>query len=171
MHKRAGATASLTRTATHQTNNNDKPLATLVSVRRKVSSLETLEIELSMSSPEIAAKIEELESRGVFTGIMIDDARGPDGDGGNKGPSFVRISDDEMRTIATFINERGRLTVAEVAIEANRVLHLLDGSEEIHEMTSRQTTEGPEEDTPTCEETLRTEAPSDGLQNGIAERT
>lgn len=162
---------SLTKTATHQT----KRVTTTnlsrrsVSAHPKVSSLEALEIELSMSSSEIAAKIEELESRGVFTGIMIDDARGPDG--GSKSSSFIRISDDEMRTLATFINERGRLTVAEVAVEANRVLQPLDGSEEIQKMTSRQTYAEREEDSPACEETSGTEAPSDGFQNGVAERT
>lgn len=122
-----------------------------------------------MPSPEIAAKIEELETRGIFTGIMIDDERGHDG--GVESSSFVRLSDDEMRTLAAIINERGRLTVAEVAMEANRVLQLLGGREEIRETTSRQNPKGPE-DTPACDEAKGTQAPSDGLENGsAAERT
>lgn len=125
--------------------------------------MEALEIELSMPSAEIAARIEELEARGVFTGIMIDDARGR---GGSKS-SFVRVSDDELRTLAAFVNERGRLTVADVAIEANRVLQLSDRREETHE-TIRQKNEG-SEDTLACEDTMGTEAPS-GLVKG-AEQT
>lgn len=122
-----------------------------------------------MPSPEIAARIEELESRGVFTGIMIDDAR--DRDGGTKKSSFVRVSDGEMRALAAFINERGRLTVTEVAVEANRVLQLLDGKDEIYETASRQHSECPEEDTPAYEDKMGIEAPSDRLQHGAAERT
>lgn len=91
---------------------------------RKVSSLEALEAELIMPSAEIAVKIEELETRGAFQGIMIDDARG------ESGRSFVRVDDDEMRALAAITNQRGRLTVADFAAEANRVLQLSDGGEE-----------------------------------------
>lgn len=90
----------------------------------KVSSLADLESELSMPSEGVAAKIGELETRGVFTGITVDDARG------GTGSSFVRISDSELHKLAALINERGRLTVAEVAAEANRILQLTESSEE-----------------------------------------
>lgn len=90
-----------------------------------MSSLEDLEVELSLPSEEIAAKIEELEARGDFAGILVDDARGS-GSGG----SFVRVGEGEMRALAAFINERGRLTLAEVAAEANRVLDLSESREE-----------------------------------------
>ncbi|CAM9966900.1 unnamed protein product, partial [Ectocarpus sp. 8 AP-2014] len=85
----------------------------------KVSSLEDLEVELSLPSEEIVDKIEELEARGDFTGILVDDARGS-----SSGGSFVRVGEGEMRALAAFINERGRLTLAEVAAEANKVLDL-----------------------------------------------
>ena len=86
----------------------------------QVSSLEDLEGEVglegesSMSSAEIVAAIEELENGGHFTGFWINDARG--------GRSFARASLDELRSIASFINDKGRLTVEELAIETNRVL-------------------------------------------------
>lgn len=92
----------------------------------KVSSLEALEAELSLPSAEIAVKIEELEARGAFKGIMIDDARGR----GESGRSFVRVSDDELRTLAAVLDQRGRLTVADFTAEANRVLKILDGGGE-----------------------------------------
>lgn len=79
-----------------------------------------------MPSTEVAVKIEELEARGAFKGIMIDDARGVYGE---SGLSFVRVGDDEMRTLAAVVNRRGRLTVADFAAEANRVLQLSDGGE------------------------------------------
>ncbi|CAM9552566.1 unnamed protein product [Ectocarpus fasciculatus] len=91
----------------------------------KVSSLEDLEVELSLPSEDIVAKIEELEARGDFTGILVDDARGS-----SSGGSFVRVGEGEMRALAAFINERGRLTLAEVAAKANRVLHLSESREE-----------------------------------------
>lgn len=92
---------------------------------RKVSSLEDLEVELSLPSEEIVAKIEELEARGDFTGILVDDARGS-----SSGASFVRVGEDEIRVLAAFINERGRLSLAELAAEANRVLNLSQSREE-----------------------------------------
>lgn len=94
----------------------------------QVSSLEDLEAELSlegessMSSAEIVTAIEELENGGLFTGIWINDARG--------GRSFVRASLDELRSIASFINNKGRLTVEELAIETNRVLGISPSPEE-----------------------------------------
>ncbi|CAN0074832.1 unnamed protein product, partial [Scytosiphon promiscuus] len=87
-------------------------------LEHKVSSLADLESELSMPSEEVGAKIEELETRGAFTGIMVDDTRG------GTGSAFVRVSEDELRQLASSINERGRLTIAEVATEANRILQL-----------------------------------------------
>lgn len=87
-----------------------------------MSSLEDLEVELGISSAEIETKIEELEKGGLFSGITVDDARG--------GRSFVRASVEEMRTIASFINDKGRLTVEELTVEADRVLQLSDSREE-----------------------------------------
>ncbi|CAM9508862.1 unnamed protein product, partial [Hapterophycus canaliculatus] len=84
----------------------------------KVSSLTEIESELGMPSKEVAAKIGELETRGAFTGIMVDDARG------GSGSSFVRVSHDELRELAALINQRGRVDVAEVVTEANRILQL-----------------------------------------------
>ncbi|CAM9897447.1 unnamed protein product [Ectocarpus sp. 12 AP-2014] len=91
----------------------------------KVSSLQDLEVELGLPSEEIVAKMEELEARGDFTGILVDDARGSSSSG-----SFVRVGEGEMRALAAFINERGRLTLAEVVAEANRVLDLSESREE-----------------------------------------
>eukprot|EP00903_Cladosiphon_okamuranus_P012544 g11746.t1 len=125
----------------------------------KVSSLETLETELSLPSAEIAVKIEELEARGAFKGIMIDDARGR----GESGRSFVRVSDEELRTLATIIDQRGRLTVADFAAEANRVLQLsmIDGGEEAGRNEP--------EDQCMLDCQVLTEPPSDGCRRGHVE--
>lgn len=94
----------------------------------QVSSLQDLESDLSfedgfsMSSAEIVAVVEELENGGRFTGIWINDARGE--------RTFVRASLDELRSIASFINETGRLTVEELAIETNRILEISPSPEE-----------------------------------------
>lgn len=127
---------------------------------RKVSSLETLEAELSLPSAEIAVKIEELETRGAFKGIMIDDARGR----GGSGRSFVRVADDQMKTLAAVVRQRGRLTVADFAAEANRVLQLSDGGEEAKQ--TRQVAETKLMHTlhVGCEAEMR--APNDGCPKG-----
>lgn len=94
----------------------------------KVSPLEAVSDELNVPPAEIAVKIQELETRGAFKGIMIDDARG-------RG-SFVRLGDNEMLALAAVVAERGRLAVADFAAEANRVLQLSGGGEEA-EQTAR----------------------------------
>lgn len=83
----------------------------------QVSSLKELEDEIGIPSSEVVSGIEDLEKRGRFTGIMLDNARGG-------GRSFVRVSLEDMRAIGSFVNSRGRLTVAEFTREANRVLQL-----------------------------------------------
>lgn len=133
---------------------------------RKVSSLEDLEAELGIPSAEIATKIEELETRGVFKGIMIEDSRGG---GKSRSPSFVRLQDEQIRALAALINERGRLTVAEVATEANRVLQLSGWGEEAQQTGGRKPN-GSAGATDCCGEgASAAEAPSDGDQTS-AER-
>lgn len=82
-----------------------------------MSSLKDLEDEIGIPSSEVVSGIEDLEKRGRFTGIMLHNARGG-------GRSFVRVSLEDMREIGSFVNSRGRLTVAEFTREANRVLQL-----------------------------------------------
>lgn len=136
---------------------------------RKVSSLEDLEAELGIPSAEIATKIEELETRGVFKGIMIEDSRGS---GKSRGPSFVRLQDEQIRALAALINERGRLSVAEVAAEANRVLQLSGWGEEAQKTAGGKSDSSEAAASDCCGEGLgasAAEAPSDGDQTS-AER-
>ena len=156
----------------------------------QVSSLEDLEGELSlkgdsnMSSAEIVAAIEELENGGHFTGIWINDARG--------GRSFVRASLDELRSIASFIRDKGRLTVEELAIETNRVLgispspedepggrgggveadvnHVSDGAEDM--ARGGMTDQAPCVDASACEAATDTVSSNTGCQeNGVPSKS
>lgn len=127
----------------------------------KVSSLEDLEAQLGIPSAEIAAKIEELESRGVLKGILIDDSRGS---GRSGSPHFVRLRDEEIRELAALINERGRLSVAEVATEANRVLQLPGWGEEAQQTAGSKSDSGGAPDG-CCVATSAAEAPSDRDHN------
>lgn len=67
-------------------------------------------------------RINELETSGKFTGVVVDDARGDS--------SFVRVTLEEMRTISDFVEQKGRLTLEELAAEANMVLELSNSREE-----------------------------------------
>lgn len=128
-----------------------------------------------MSSAEIATFIEELENGGRVTGIWINDARG--------GRSFLRLSLDELRRIASFINEKGRVTVEELTIETNRILEFSPSSEEeaggrgggvevdvddVGDDVEETATGVPEEaariNVPTCEAATGTDASSSGRQ-------
>lgn len=81
-----------------------------------MSPFRNLAEELGVAVADIEQRVKELENEGKCSGIVVDDARGD--------RSFVCISADEMRAIASFVNEKGRLTVEELAAEANRVLQL-----------------------------------------------
>lgn len=85
--------------------------------------MKDLEDELGVTSTEVVSRIQDLEKRGRFTGIMLDNARGG-------GKSFVRVSLEDMRAIGSFVNSKGRLTVEEFTREANNVLQLSDPRQE-----------------------------------------
>lgn len=88
----------------------------------KVSSLATLERDLGISLTEVRTHLKELETRGRFMGVIVDSSS--NGADEASTTSYVRVNLDEMRTLAAFVNERGRLGVAEFTDEANKVLQL-----------------------------------------------
>lgn len=90
----------------------------------QVSSLVALENELGIPLAEVTALLKQLETNGRIMGIFFDSRS----DGVPS--SYIRVSLDELRTLATFVNERGRLNVAEFVHEANEVLQLSPPSEE-----------------------------------------
>lgn len=141
-----------------------------------------LKCEFSMSSADIVAAIEELETGGHFSGIWINDAR--------DGRSFVRASLDELVSIASFISDKGRLTVEQVAIETNRVLgiypspaeprgggeggevdaHVSDGAEEM--TRGGVTGQVARVDTPACQAATSTDALNTGFQeDGVSSQS
>lgn len=84
----------------------------------QVSLFENLETELGISPLEIGVKIAEMERKGSCTGVVVDNV------GASK--TYARVSLDEMRSIASFVEGRGRLTLGELASETDRILGLSD---------------------------------------------
>lgn len=131
--------------------------------------MENLEDELGVSSAEIAAKIDELENAGLFTGVMVDDARG--------GRSFIRVTLDEMSAIASFINDKGRVTINELETECFTVLGLagpppqenIDGEgKDRGSTTPRRAHEDPSAGTVSiCETKMCAKAPSAGQEEDV----
>lgn len=88
----------------------------------QVSSLAALKRKLGIPLTEVTTQLKELETKGRIMGVIVDSSSG----GANKSSesSYVRVSLDEMRTLAAFVNERERLSVVEFTDEANKVLQL-----------------------------------------------
>lgn len=78
----------------------------------------------------MATRIEELERAGRFMGIMVhsnDSTVEP-----KRASAYVRVSLDEMRTLASFVNDKGRVSKEEFTSEVNNVLKLSTSQEQEH---------------------------------------
>jgi len=84
--------------------------------KSKVVYLEDLAVKYQLQPKEVVEKIEELEKEGRISGIM--DERG----------KFIYITPEEMTNIAKFITQRGRVTIAEIAQESNKLINLIPQS-------------------------------------------
>ena len=100
----------------------------------QVSPSRHLADELGVAPAEIVHRITELEKEGKCSWIVVEDTHGES--------SFVRIRADEMRAIASFVNDKGRLTVEELAAEANKVLQLAGAPEVDSRLQPREETGG-----------------------------
>jgi len=78
----------------------------------KVVYLEDLAVKYQLQPKDVVEKIEMLEQEGKLSGIM--DERG----------KFIYITPEEMTNIAKFITQRGRVTIAEIARESNKLINL-----------------------------------------------
>jgi len=78
----------------------------------KVIYLEDLAAKFNVPPQDIADKLMSLESQGRITGII--DERG----------KFIYITQQELNNIAKFINNRGRVSISEIAYESNKLVTL-----------------------------------------------
>lgn len=94
----------------------------------QVSSLGDMAAELDESLPQVIVRVNELEEKGQFMGLMVDDAEGEQ--------VFVRIDTEDMRKLTSFVEEKGRLSVVELMAKANMILQLTDPEDASEETTT-----------------------------------
>jgi len=80
--------------------------------KNKVVFLEDLAVKYQLQPMEIVEKIESLEIREKISGIM--DEKG----------KYIYISPEEMKNVAKFIMQRGRVTISDIARESNKLIVL-----------------------------------------------
>lgn len=85
---------------------------------RKMVPLEDIAAQFGIRTSEVIEKVRDLESSKRITGIMDDRGK------------YIYISDDEMRTVATFIRRKGRIGISELAKESSNLIHF-DGVDDI----------------------------------------
>jgi DNA-binding MarR family transcriptional regulator len=80
--------------------------------KEKVIVLEDMALQFNVRPQDVVDKLSELEKEERITGII--DERG----------KFIYITPQEMLNIAKFINNRGRISISEIAHESNKLVHL-----------------------------------------------
>jgi hypothetical protein len=81
----------------------------LIKTRRTVA-LEDIETQFGLRSSEVVERVRSLEGEGRIVGIMDDRGK------------FISVSEQDMRDIARVIQERGRMSVTELATECSSIL-------------------------------------------------
>lgn len=82
----------------------------------KVNQLEDLALHFNLKTQEVIERLENLQEMGRITGVMDDRGK------------FIYISEEELKAIAKFIKQRGRISIAELA-ECSNTLIKLQGKE------------------------------------------
>ncbi|VDP86907.1 unnamed protein product [Echinostoma caproni] len=78
----------------------------------KIISIEHLALEFGMKTEACIEKLKSLLASGQLTGLLDDRGK------------FVYITDDEYEAVAQFITRRGRVTLAELVANGNKLLRL-----------------------------------------------
>lgn len=82
---------------------------------QKVVVLNEIAAQFHVTTNIVLERLRKLEDAGWITGIIDDQGK------------FINISPEEMRSVADFINERGRVTLSDLSEESTRLLTLHDG--------------------------------------------
>ena len=78
----------------------------------KVVQLDELAGEFSLRVKEVMARVGALEAMGYLSGVTDDRGK------------FIYVSDDEMKAVAKFIARKGRVRIAALAQESNKLIDL-----------------------------------------------
>lgn len=85
--------------------------------KQKVVVLDDLAAEYGMRTTAVVNRIEHLEKAGQLTGVLDDRGK------------FIYITPEELEAVAKFIEEKGRVTIADVVQESNRLIDLTEKNE------------------------------------------
>ena len=83
---------------------------------RKTVPLEELAAEFGLRTTDAINRVQGLEQMGRLTGVMDDRGK------------YIYISPEEMEAVATFIQERGRVSIQELAAKSNEFIRLDTGA-------------------------------------------
>ncbi|XP_076242370.1 DDRGK domain containing 1 [Calliopsis andreniformis] len=80
--------------------------------QHKVVVLEDLSAIFSLKTTSIVERIQELQANGNLTGVIDDRGK------------FIYISKGELESVAKFVEQRGRVSIAELAENSNHLINL-----------------------------------------------
>lgn len=78
----------------------------------KVLVLEDLAAHFGLKTTSVIERIQDLKADGNLTGVIDDRGK------------FIYVSEDELHTIATFVQQRGRISITELAENSNNLINL-----------------------------------------------
>lgn len=78
----------------------------------KVVVLEDLATEFKLKTQQAIDRIQELQANGSLTGVIDDRGK------------FIYVSEEELKSVAKFIRQRGRISIAELAESSNNLINL-----------------------------------------------
>lgn len=78
----------------------------------KVVLLEDLATQFKLKTQQAIERIQDLQANNTITGVIDDRGK------------FIYISEDELQSVATFIRQRGRVSIAELAESSNNLIGL-----------------------------------------------
>ncbi|CAK9795139.1 DDRGK domain-containing protein 1 [Anthophora plagiata] len=80
--------------------------------QNKVVVLEDLAAHFGLKTVNVVERIQELQANGNLTGVIDDRGK------------FIYISQEELEAVAKFVKQRGRVSIAELAENSNRLINL-----------------------------------------------
>lgn len=78
----------------------------------KIVVLEDLAVHFKLKVQAVIDRIEELQKEGRITGVIDDRGK------------FIYISEEELKSVAKFIRQRGRISITELAENSNQLINL-----------------------------------------------
>lgn len=78
----------------------------------KVVVLEDLASKFSIRSADVVKRVQSLLAAGMITGVLDDRGK------------FIYVTEEEMTTVSKFITRRGRVSLAEIVKESNKLIDL-----------------------------------------------